>query len=379
MPRSIQLFAGFVLLTAVVLVPSAAAAEPIEIARGSGQNRPRQPQITIDEAGTIHLVYGVGDRVRYHQSRDGGKTFSAASDLPLVHAMSLGMRRGPRVAATTSAVCVSAIGGKQGKGRDGDLLAMQSADGGKTWSLPAPVNDVADAAREGLHAMAAGPQGQICCTWLDLRNRMTEIMASVSSDGGKTWSKNVLVYKSPDGSVCECCHPSVAFDGRGTIHVQWRNALAGSRDMYLATSSDGGKSFGKASKLGSGTWPLKACPMDGGGIACRDERFVAIWRREKSIYLFAKDDTEERRLGAGEQPWVALTSKGPFSIWLAKRGGPMFVLTPGSTSATKLAEHAADPVVAAALNGRGPVVATWEAESGEFSTIQCQVLKVSPN
>ncbi len=375
MPRSMNIFFGLaIVLTATALIRPVAAAEPIEIARGTGQNRPQQPQIAIDSAGTVHMVYGVGDRVRYHRSQDGGKTFSPASDLPLVHAMSLGMRRGPRIAATNSAVCVSAIGGKQGKGRDGDLLAMQSLDGGKTWSQPALVNDAADAAREGLHAMAAGPQGRICCTWLDLRNRKTEIMASVSADGGKTWSKNVLVYKSPDGSVCECCHPSIAFDGRGAIHVQWRNALAGSRDMYMATSSDGGKSFGKASKLGSGSWPLKACPMDGGGIACSGENFVTIWRRDKSIYLFATGDGEERRLGSGEQPWIALAKEGPYSIWLAKRGGAALVLTPAGTSAVRLAEHAADPVIAAGPNGQGPVVAAWEAEHGDFSTIQCQVL-----
>jgi hypothetical protein len=88
----------------------------------------------------------------------------------------------------------------------------------------------------------------------------------------------------------------VAFDGRGAIHVQWRNALAGSRDMYVATSSDGGKSFGKASKLGSGTWPLNACPMDGGSIAALGEQFTTVWRREKSVYLFADSHREERLL-----------------------------------------------------------------------------------
>jgi hypothetical protein len=361
------------LIAAAFTLPGTAS-ETIELARGSRAERLQQPQLSIDAAGTVHVVYGVGDRVRYHRSQDGGKTFSAPSDLPLVHAMSLGMRRGPRVAATDSAICVTAIGGKQGKGRDGDLLAMQSVDGGQTWSQPIPVNDAPDAAREGLHAMAAGPQGRLCCVWLDLRNRTTEIMAATSSDGGKTWSKNVLVYKSPEGSVCECCHPSVAFDGRGAFYVQWRNSLAGSRDMYMATSSDGGKSFGKANKLGSGTWPLKACPMDGGGIACLGENFVTIWRRDKSVYLFARADGEERRLGSGEQPWIAMTKEGPFSIWLAKRDGAAFVLSPASTSPIKVADHATDPVIATGSEGNGPVVAAWESDHGGLSTIQCRIL-----
>jgi hypothetical protein len=66
------------------------------------------------------------------------------------------------------------IGGKQGKGRDGDVLAICSADGGKTWRDPVIVNDVPDAAREGLHGMAAGPSGEFTCIWLDLRNKSTE-------------------------------------------------------------------------------------------------------------------------------------------------------------------------------------------------------------
>jgi hypothetical protein len=184
----------------------------------------------------------------------------------------------------------------------------------------------------------------------------------------------VLVYKSPDGSVCECCHPSVAFDGRGTIHAQWRNSLSGSRDMYVASSLDGGKTFGKAIKLGTGTWPLKACPMDGGAIAAAGESFATAWRRDKSVYLFANADREERRLGNGEQPWIALTKEGPFVVWLAKRGGTALVLSPTSATATKLADHAADPVIAAGPDGKGPVVVAWESDDGRDSKILCQIL-----
>lgn len=250
----------------------ALAAEPVQLARGSGLKNPQQPQLAVGQDGVIHVVYGIDDKVYYHRSRDGGKQFSKAKELSFAHAMSLGMRRGPRIAVTKDAICISAIGGKQGKGRDGDLLVLRSTDDGKTWESPVQVNDVDSAAREGLHAMAAGPKGEICCVWLDLRNRSTEIMASVSRDGGASWGGNTLVYKSPSGSVCECCHPSVALTDDGGIYVQWRNSLDGNRDMFLATSTDSGKTFGKAKKLGDGTWPLDACPMDGGAISISGKR-----------------------------------------------------------------------------------------------------------
>ncbi len=360
---------------AIALPAIAIAGETIELAVGTGAQQPQQPQVAVDAKGAIHVVFGVGDEIHYRRSDDGGKSFAEPVMLPAVHAMSLGMRRGPRIATANDVICVTAIGGKQGKGRDGDLLALHSANGGKAWSQPVAVNDKADSAREGLHAMAAGPNESLSCVWLDLRSGATEIMASSSTDGGKTWSKNSLVYRSPDGSVCECCHPSVAIDNQGRIFVQWRNSLAGARDLYVASSTDGGKTFGKAAKLGNGSWPLKTCPMDGGSIAVGTAgKIVTVWRREKAVFLLLSGQSEERRLGDGEQPWVASTADGPFVLWLKKRGEAAMLLLPGSTTPVELAAHANDPAIASGPNGRGPVVAVWEMREGKNQTIQCQVV-----
>jgi hypothetical protein len=357
----------------------ARSSEPIELARGTAPQHPQQPQVAVDGRGIVHLVYGIGDTVVYRQSRDKGRTFGEPVELTYAHAMSLGMRRWPRIAVSGNAVCITAIGGKQGKGRDGDLLAMHSADGGKTWRGPVQVNDTPDAAREGLHAMAAGPNGELCCTWLDLHSSNMELMAATSRDGGATWSKNVLVYRSPDGDICTCCHPSVTFDAAARIHVLWRNDLAGARDMYLISSADGGKTFGgtmsgQATKLGSGTWPLDRCPMDGGGIAAAGEKIATVWRRDKEVFL-AYPDGKETRLGSGEQPSVALTPKGPCVVWLQKRGETAWLLTPGSSTPTELAPHAADPVLATGPDGTGPLVLAWESREGGQYAIMCQAIK----
>lgn len=350
------------------------AGAPVTLDEGSTPNHPQQPQVAVDRDGIIHVVYGVGQQVRYRRSGDGGQTFSAAVNLPPVGELSLGMRRGPRIAVSDEVICVTVIGGAQGKGKDGDVLAFRSEDQGRTWAGPSRVNDVADSAREGLHAMAAGPKGAMSCVWLDLRHRKTEVMASRSSDGGRTWLPNVLVYQSPDGSVCECCHPSVAIDDRGHLHVLWRNSLAGKRDMYAATSTDGGATFGPAARLGSGTWPLDACPMDGGAIAVVGHQVATIWRRGTEVYLLDGKQSE-RRLGTGEQPVLALTERGPLSAWLTKRGESLLLLKPGAEQPIPLAKHAADPVIAADPRGRGPVVAAWEVRQGKQRSIQCQVVQ----
>jgi BNR repeat-like domain len=360
---------------ALLLTQAAHAARPIELASGTPPNHPQQPQVAVDGAGGIHVVFGIGDQIRYCRSADGGKSFSNPVNLPLVSNMSLGMRRGPRVAAAEHFVCVTAIGGKQGKGRDGDILAFRSTDGGKSWQVPTTVNDEPAAAREGLHAMAAGPNGELCCVWLDLRNKGTKIFASTSSDGGATWTKNLLVYESPDGHVCECCHPSVTFDAQGGLYVMWRNALAGNRDLYACTSTDAGKTFSPASKLGEGTWPLKACPMDGGAVAALAPwKFATAWRRDKQIFLTLPGEPKERLLGSGEQPWIAATADGPFVVWVKKRGEQLCFLRPGDREAVEIARHAADPVVASSSTGTGPLVAVWESRDAGRYAIQCQIL-----
>ena len=92
------------------------------------------------------------------------------------------------------------------------------------------------------------------------------------------------VYQSPDGHICECCQPVAAVDAQGRVAVMWRNWLGGTRDLYLTTSADGGKTFAAAQKLGTGTWKLNGCPMDGGAVAFNPlGKPLAVWRRKKAV------------------------------------------------------------------------------------------------
>ncbi len=198
---------------------------------------------------------------------------------------------------------ITAIGGAQGKGRDGDILAFRSLDGGNTWLGPVKVNDVAASAREGLHAMTANQDGTLWCVWLDLREEGTKLFIAKSTDQGATWSKNALVYQSPGGSICECCHPSIIADG-SAVHVLFRNSLKGNRDMYFVSSSDEGVTFSDAVRLGQSSWHLNACPMDGGMLALDNSGAVStVWRRNRSVYLATSKSDPESLLGVGEQPW----------------------------------------------------------------------------
>ena len=113
---------------------------------------------------------------------------------------------------------ITAIGGEE-KGKNVDLLAWRSADNGKTWSEGIRINDVPAAAREGLHGLAAGQNGTLWTVWLDLREKGMRLMGSLSRDAGKTWSPNQLVYASPDGHICECCHPTAYVGPKGELYA----------------------------------------------------------------------------------------------------------------------------------------------------------------
>lgn len=229
------------------------------------------------------------------------------------------------------------------------------------WRSPA-------ASRRGIH------NGEMACVWLDLRNKKTEVITAMSEDGGGMWSKNMLVYQSPQGSVCECRHPSAAFDRCGRLSVLWRNSLDGARDMYVATLANG-KIVDQPQKLGTGTWQLNACPMDGGAFAALlEDQLDTVWRLDKSINLSLVGDKRERLLGAGEQPSIAATSQGAFIMWLTKRGSTLQLLKPGDRSPIALAEYASDPVIAATPGNKQPIVAVWESRRGDHCTIQFQAI-----
>ncbi len=338
------------------------ASDPVVISSGHGANAPKQPQAAVGDDGSVHLVYGIGDAVHYCQSLDGGSTFGKAMQAFRVPNMALGMRRGPRIAKTKAAIVVTAIGGQIGKGRDGDVLAWRSTDDGRTWQGPVRVNDTADSAREGLHAMASGENGSIWCVWLDLRDKKSEVYATVSKDDGVTWEANQCVYRSPDGSVCECCHPSVIVNGN-SVHVMFRNSIGGNRDMYLTSSKADGKSFSPGKKLGSGTWTLDACPMDGGMLAASPTGSLeTVWRRDGNVYKATGDGSPEVLLGKGQQPWIAATSKGSVIVWTGGREGDLLLQRPVSGQPQKLATAARDPMIITASNGGGPVIACWESK-----------------
>jgi hypothetical protein len=315
----------------------------------------RQPQLASGD-GMVAMVFGSGESIWLAKSMDNGRSFSAPAKVAELPKMLLGRHRGPRVVIAGATVVVSAISSEAG-----DLMAWRSSDGGRTWSKPVAVNDVPKAAREGLHAMAGDASGHIAAIWLDDRigPKGKRLWGAFSNDAGVTWSKNVMLYESPSGTICECCHPSLAAIGNGDFVAMWRNALEGSRDFY-AIRLRGGQAAGPAEKQGVGTWKLDACPMDGGGVVVRDGRITSAWRREKDIYL-AEAGKPEVKLGAGQDVALGANNQGVYAVWTTPEG--ILAHFPGASLTTKLSDTGGFPAIVTASDGA--MIAAWE-ENGSI-------------
>jgi hypothetical protein len=320
----------------------------------------RQPQLAAAH-GRVAMTFGSGGAVYFASSPDEGRTFDAPVKVARVGALALGRHRGPRLAILKDAMVISAVAGERtnadahahGLPEAGDLLAWRSTDNGKTWSRAGVINDTPGAAREGLHAMTAAG-GALFAVWLDLRAKGTRLYGARSEDGGATWSRNVLVYESPDGTICQCCDPALAADTDGRVYVMWRNVISGSRDLYYTVTADG-KRFAPARKLGDGSWPINACPMDGGGLVVDNGAVVSAWRRDSEVFLTAGDGSE-KAIGAGKDVAIA---RGPWVAW-TKNGG-IEILRPGGAAAEVIAKEGAFANLVALPDGT--VLAAWEAHN----------------
>jgi hypothetical protein len=231
------------LLILVTLAPGAVGTtgglEPaVEVCRDA-----IQPQVAIDADGGIHVTFIHRGNICVAVSQDRGKTFS-----PPVIAIDVngkaagGSQRGPRIGVdaqrrlVVTAPVVFDAAELEKRYPTAELYLARSGDGGKTWSRPLQVNEVAKKAPESLHWLAVSPQGDALVSWLDLRARLEPgqdlYLARVT---GNTVGRN---DKVADG-VCECCAPGLAVTAAGLPVIAWRDggARAAGRDILLRAAS----------------------------------------------------------------------------------------------------------------------------------------------
>ncbi len=352
---------ALVLLSAVLVIPGAAsgketAAIPVsDVPARTALAAPPRVAVGPDERVYVALPHADGIDVVVGKADAGGQvTFGQPVRAASRDDLMAGGRRGARIAVRRDAIVVAAITKRTSAG-GGDLLAWRSPDGGTSWSEPVRVGDAEGCAAEGLFDLTALADGRFAAVWLDIRKKGTRLLADFSDDGSR-WAEDAVAYTSPDGSICECCHPAIAPCADGGTAVAWRISIDGVRDIWTARAPKGSSVFGKGEKCGAGAWRIPACPMAGPALVVKGAEVITAWRRERDVFL-AAGDAKERELGAGNEPQLALSAGGLHTLWLTREG--LVDLAPGAQSASLVAAGAEFPCAAGAAGGRGPAFVTW--------------------
>ena len=142
------------------------------------------------------------------------------------------------------------------------LLMARSADGGKTWT-ESEIGQQDVVVEEPLAAVS--PEGDaLYLAWADGRNGDLDVFFSRSVDGGESWSEPLRVNDDSTANKRTQKWPRMSVAPGGRIDVAWYDYRHGAQDtpaddvefflgdandVYVASSDDGGQSFGENERI----------------------------------------------------------------------------------------------------------------------------------
>ncbi len=258
-----------------------------------------QPDVAVDAAGVLHLVYLAGPPgsadVFYTHSRDGGRTFArrVRVNSQSGSAIAMGTIRGAQLAlGRDGRVYVVWNGSNTAEpkppARDGQqsgmpLLYARSAPGGAAFE---PQRNLMTATRhlDGGSSVSADEVGNVFVAWhgnaLDgpEGEQARRVWLARSGNDGAAFSPEVAISPAENGA-CGCCGLRIAASG-GDVHVLYRAATQMvHRDIYALRSSDRGRTFA-ARKIDE--WEIGACPMSSMTIVPGDDTMYA-WEHDGRV------------------------------------------------------------------------------------------------
>ena len=162
-----------------------------------------------------------------------------------------------------------------------DLQLSRSLDGGRRFEPPLRVNEDRPISHS-FDGLAVAADGTVLLTWIDGhegRKDPATWVARVTEQGTR-----VEGIRKVGDDTCVCCRVDAAAGAGNTVALTWRRVFPGDvRDMVLAVSRDGGRTFGDARLVSADHWKINACPHRGGAVGLDAKgRVYMSWYTEGS-------------------------------------------------------------------------------------------------
>jgi len=254
-----------------------------------------QPQVAVDEHGTVHLVYFKGDPSNgdlFYATSNDGAAFSSPIRVNSVpgSAIAIGNIRGARIAnGRHGNIYViwngSAKMGNPSEGRSPMLFSRLN----EAHTSFEPERNLIHSAHgiDGGGGIAADQQGRVYVFWhAPVPGRRGEEFRRVwmtrSEDDGESFASERIAWEQPIGA-CGCCSLDSYADRAGRVYVLFRSAQSTiHRDMYLLESTDHGTTF---SGSNISKWNAGYCVMSSEAFAGGRSGTYAAWESEKRVHF----------------------------------------------------------------------------------------------
>lgn len=118
----------------------------------------------------------------------------------------------------------------------------------------------------------------------------------------------------PDGTICECCHPSAAFGRDGGLDLMWRNVLDG-RAISTCCTPTRHTGSGRRTKWGMEPGKLMPARWTAGAWFTPVREPLRAWRRMNDIFI-AEPDKHEMKIGEGKDVTLAAAGDRVYAAWI---------------------------------------------------------------
>jgi hypothetical protein len=172
-----------------------------------------------------------------------------------------------------------------------DLRVAWSADG-KTWTAPVAPNRDKTMTQHGFASLFPTADGGTGVIWLDGRNTHgdegdMQLRAAMFDKAHKSLSDTLI-----DSRVCECCPTSIAVSADGPVAAYRRRSMAEIRDIYVTRFAMG--KWSMPARVHADNFKIEACPINGPSVAASGKDVVVGWftapnDKQQSFVAFSHD------------------------------------------------------------------------------------------